>query len=359
MPSLSSHLYPVILAGGTGTRLWPRSRRHRPKQLLDLISDRTMLQETYDRILPLVPPENIFVITNSEYREQVHLQLHDLPQAQLIGEPEGRGTAPAIGLVAFLLNRRDPEAVMTSLAADHVIRRPDAFRRAVAAAQKLAANRFLVTLGIRPAYPETGYGYVEAGDELGVINGLRARKVVRFTEKPDRETAEMFVGSGSYYWNSSIFTWRADVILEEFSTHLPQLYTQLQSLVPLGFENTAFERGWRSLPEETIDVGIMEKSNRVAVIELDADWNDVGSWASLLDLAPGDIHGNVVQGEHIGLETRGSLIYGSGRPITTVGLQDMIIVDTGDVILICPKERAQDIRKLVDELKSRGLDGLL
>lgn len=349
-----SNLYAAILAGGSGTRLWPRSRRRRPKQLLDLISRRTMLQETYERIVPLVPPQNIYILTNQEYVEEVREQLPLVPPTQVIGEPEGRGTAPAAGLAALLVRRRDPDGVMFVLPADHAIAHVNAFRAVLRAAAQVAGHKFLVTLGVKPRYPETGYGYIEAGDPLLEAEGQIARRVRRFTEKPDLERARQFVAQGNYFWNSGIFIWRSDAILEELARTMPDLYAQLQQIVAKGLDGSEWERAWRALGNETIDYGVMEKARQVAVIPLDVGWSDVGSWAALFDLLARDDKDNVVDGEHLGIDTQASLIYSQGRLIVTIGLENMIVVDTNDVLLICPKDRAQEVKRIVEELKRRG-----
>ncbi|MGB8645713.1 MAG: mannose-1-phosphate guanylyltransferase [Anaerolineae bacterium] len=350
------HLYAVILAGGTGTRLWPRSRRDRPKQLLDLVSARTMLQQTYDRIAPLILPDHVYIITNTSYLAEVCAQLPEIPCEQIIGEPEGRGTAPPIGYAATLLQKRDPQAIMISLPADHYIQNEAGFRDAICAAADAAQKNILVTFGVKPTYPETGYGYIEGGEDLEKERGFRVRQVKRFAEKPDEKTAGEFVANGNYYWNGGMFIWRVSIILQEFERYLPQHAKLLQEIADgqgTPEETATFERAWRAMPNETIDVGIMEKSSRVGVIPLDVGWSDVGNWASLLELLPGDRNQNVVIGDHIGVDTHSSLIYSSERLITTVGLENMIVVDTGDVVLVCHREDAQKVKHLVDELKRR------
>ncbi len=349
-----SHLYAIILAGGSGTRLWPRSRQDHPKQFLDLVSERTMLQETYDRIVPLVPEENVFVITSWRYVDDVHAQLPYVPKAQIIGEPEGRGTAPPVALAALLLRERDPDAITFILPADHVIPNGELFRRALAAAAQTADQNFLVTLGITPAFPETGYGYIHAGEALGDANGMNVFRVRRFLEKPNLETAEKFVASGEHFWNSGIFIWRGDKILQEFSRHMPDTLKQMETLVQRGLDAPSFQQDWKGLPNETIDYGIMEKAEHVAMLPLDAGWNDVGSWAALYDLMARDDAGNAVQGNHIGVDTTASLIYSHKRLVATIGLENVIVVDTEDALLICAKDRAQDVKKIVDELKARN-----
>ncbi len=350
-------IYALILAGGTGTRLWPRSRRDRPKQLLPLFSHRTMLQETYDRILPIIPARRIFVITNEGYVETVREQLPDLPADNVIGEPVGHGTAPAIGLGALYIQRADPDAIMVSLHADHYVARADGFRTAVVDAAHVAADGHLVTLGVQPRNPETGYGYIHRGELLEQRDDQPVYRVAEFVEKPDAETASRYVSSGEYYWNSGIFAWKIATLWEEFARLQPALCRQLNRIGrALGSPRarTTFTRVWETIPTETIDVGIMEKSQRVAVLPIDVGWSDVGSWATLLDLLPASRETNVVVGEHVGVDTSSSLLYSPNRLIATVGLTDMIVVDTEDAILVCPKSRAQEVKHLVDALRQNN-----
>lgn len=348
-----SHLYAIILAGGSGTRLWPRSRTQHPKQLLDLVSERTMLQETYDRITPLVPPENVFVITGWRYLDDVQTQLPYVPASQIIGEPEGRGTAPPVALAALLLRERDPDAITLILPADHVVQDAFAFRRALISAAEVANRGYLVTLGVTPLFAETGYGYIDAVEQLDDANGMPVYQVLKFLEKPSLETAHEFIASGHHYWNSGIFIWRGDVILECFAKYMPQMYEQLQVIVRNGFDAPSFSEHWNRLENETIDYAIMEKADRVAVLPLDAGWSDVGSWTALWDISPRDDNENATHGDSINVDTRNSLIYSNKRLIATIGLENMIVIDTDDALLICPQDRAQDVKRIVDELKRR------
>jgi mannose-1-phosphate guanylyltransferase len=350
-------IFALILAGGTGTRLWPRSRRESPKQFLPLFSARTMLQETCDRLLPILPPERIFVITNEGYVDTVREQLPELPAQNVIGEPEGHGTAPAIGLGALYIQKMDPNAVMLSLHADHYIERAEEFRRAILNAAQVAGRGYLVTLGIHPKNPETGYGYIHRGDLLETAGEQPVYRVAEFVEKPDEATATRFVESGEYYWNSGIFAWQTATLWEEYECYQPALCGQLRKIGrALGTPRAraALVRVWGGIANETIDVGIMEKSRRVAVVPTDVGWSDVGSWATLLDLLPSNRESNVVVGDHVGVDTNSSLLYSPNRLIATVGLTDMIVVDTEDAILVCPKERAQEVKHLVEALRKNN-----
>lgn len=348
-------MYALILAGGIGSRLWPRSRQNMPKQLLDIVAKNTMLQETFVRISPLIPAENIFIVANDTYAPIVRKQIPVLPKANVINEPAGHGTAPCIGLSALYLKQMASDGVMASLHADHLIEDAPAFRRALQAAAKVAEENYLVTLGIEPDQPDISYGYIQRGEPLATVNDHQVYRVEKFTEKPDEATAQKFLESGQYYWNSGIFVWKISVILREIELHLPYLYEKLMSIeqaIGTPQERQVLEEIWATVENETIDVGIMEKAEEVAVIPMDIGWSDVGSWATLTDILPRDREDNVVVGgEHIGVDTTGSLLYGTKRLIATVGLKDMIVVDTDDVVLVCPKDRAQDVKDLVTKLR--------
>jgi mannose-1-phosphate guanylyltransferase len=356
-------MYAVILAGGSGKRLWPLSRRETPKQLLDITGRQEhLLRATFARLEPLMPAETIYVITSGQYVASTREQLPGLPAANILIEPQGRGSAPAIGLAAVHVKHRDPEAVMACLPADHHVGQPELFRQVLSAAEQVARQGHLVTLGMNPRQPHTGYGYIETGERLEDVGEHAVYNVRRFTEKPDEQTARRFVEDGRHFWNSGMFIWKASVILEEIARHLPRLsacLTELEGVLGTDKENEVLERTWPTVEKETIDFGVMEKAQNVVVIPVEIGWSDVGSWASLGDLLPADDDGNIVVGTHLGLETTGSLIYSPKRLVATVGVEDLIVVETDDVILVCRRDRAEDVKALVDKLEQEGLDHCL
>ncbi len=359
-------LYAVVMAGGSGTRFWPLSRQRRPKQFLKLAGEAPLLAATVARLPPLATADTTYVVCGPVHAPAVRRMLPELPPDHVLVEPCARNTAPCVGLAALHVARRDPRGVMAVLPADHHIARPAAFRAALAAAARVARGGSLVTIGIRPDRPETGYGYVRIGAALDGAAGrgkLRAHRVERFVEKPDRETAARYVADGGYLWNSGIFAFRADVILDEIRRAMPDLAAALDRIAPaLGTSRAGrvLKRVFPECPSISIDYGVMEKSDRIAVVRGDFGWSDVGSFAALSDVRAQDAHGNVAEGEALILEGRNNVVLAQpGRPLAVVGLDDVIAVDAGDAVLVCRRDRAQDVRKAVDELKRRGRSELL
>lgn len=354
------------MAGGGGTRLWPLSRQSRPKQMLQLIDDHTLFQIAVRRLETLFSPERILVVTNSLHADELRNQTPELLEKNFLLEPQPRGTAPAIGLAAAFLHKHDPRAVMAVLTADHYIGNEEEFRKHLLAARELADKDHLVTLGIDPTYPATQYGYIQMGESLGEVGGYPAYKVQRFKEKPDAAEAQRMLDAGHYAWNSGMFVWKIDRIWKEFSQHMPDLHAALDK-ISASWDSTEFDNvlnyEWPRIAAQTIDYGIMEHANDVAVIPAKGmEWNDVGSWSSLFEVLGADENGNLVRHEmHLDFESHNSLVQGNGtdRMIVTVGLENLVVVDTGDVLLVCSKERSQDLRKVIELLKEKGLQRYL
>lgn len=357
----------VIPAGGGGTRLWPRSRQATPKQFLDIVSERTMLQETTDRVQDLVPPERLYVITNARHAGSVRDQLTEVPAQNIVGEPEGRDSAPAIGLMAAILEKtQGPDTVMATLPADHVILRPEQFRAILRAAAEVAADGYLVTLGIPPTGPDTGFGYIQSGETVrkDTAAGVPVYAVRQFKEKPQRDVAEGYLRDGGYFWNAGMFIASVRTLRGLYQTHLPQMEAGFARIVAAHgtdkFESVMNEI-FPALEKISVDYGIAEKADKVAVIPADIGWNDVGSWQRLAEVlsATGQEAQNIVIGHHLGVDTQGALIYSPHRLIATIGLDDIIVIDTPDATLICPRSRSEDVKRVVEELKARGQHHLL
>ncbi len=355
------HFYAIIMAGGGGTRLWPLSRQAKPKQFLRLIEERSLFQTSVQRLEGLFPPERIYVVTVAEQAAELQLQSPAIPKENFLLEPMPRGTASVVGLAAVALQQRDPQAVMAILTSDHFIGNEEGFRKMLAAAHNAAQDNHLVTLGITPSYPATAYGYIQRGERITTYRNYDAFRVARFREKPDEARARRMLKQGDHAWNSGMFVWRVDRVLSEFASQMPKLYSGLQEIQQVwgsSQQQTVIYRIWDQLVSETIDYGIMEGAKDVAVIMADdLRWNDVGSWDSLFDVLPSDPQGNIVMGgEHIGLDTRETLVYVNQehRLIVTIGVQDLVLVDTGDVLLVCRKDQAQKVRQIVKSLKESG-----
>jgi mannose-1-phosphate guanylyltransferase len=353
--------YALIMAGGGGTRLWPESRADHPKQFIRLLYDSSLLQIAFHRITPLIPPERVLIITGRRYVPLVREQLPELPAENVIAEPSGRNTAPAIGLGTVHLRQRDEDPLLAVLTADHVMEDEEAFREGLAAAFEACRPGRIVTLGITPSGPVTGYGYIERGDRLGEFDGHTAYRVNSFREKPDRATAERFVASGRFYWNSGMFIWHASTVLGEMERQLPELHGSLNEIAGgLGARQEAelIERAWSTVKPISIDYGVMEGAGDVAVVPIDPGWRDLGSWNAVYQEAlrkheqsPG--HNVVDRAEHLAVDTEGCLIR-SDKLVATVGLRDLVIIETGDAILICPRDRAQDTKTVVNRLEEMG-----
>ena len=357
----NSHLYGVILAGGSGTRFWPLSREKFPKQLLRIIGEETLIQQTVRRLLGAMPVDRVHIVTNEQQADSIELQLIDWKEElkdNLILEPEGRNTAPAIGLAAFYLMEKDPEAVMVVLPADHVIKQPRKFQQAVRVGTRLATQGHLVTFGIQPTRPETGYGYIQPDRRtrlcsVGALNGYR---VARFVEKPSLQKAKRYMESGNFFWNSGIFMWKASTVLDELARQHSGLFRSLKrihALLQTGDSDRKVPNLYKKLKAVSIDHGVMEHSADAAVIPVHFEWSDVGSWSSLQDVADCDEDGNVMYGNIVDLGSTNSVLFGDQRVVATLGLSNMVVVDTADATLVCPKSRAQDVKAMVQVLKER------
>jgi mannose-1-phosphate guanylyltransferase len=351
------HTYAVIMAGGGGTRLWPLSRKSHPKHVLPLLGEQTLFQGAVHRLDGFIPPERILVVTAADQAEELMRQAPQLTQASFLIEPKPRGTASAIGLAAAVLNKRDPEAAMLVLTSDHYIRNIDLFHLVMEAAIQVARKNYLVTLGVAPTFPSTGYGYIQRGATLPEKFEYPVHRVKQFTEKPDESKARAMLASGDNSWNSGMFIWRADRILDEFARQMPDLKTVLDRIgAAWGTpeQDAVLGSEWPLLKAETIDYGIMEHAENVAVLSASGlEWSDVGSWDSLFDVLLPDEQGNVVvNSENMLLETHDSLIYSNEKKlVVTIGLDDLIIVDSGDALLVCRRDQAQQVRQVIVNLK--------
>ena len=361
-------MYAAILAGGVGTRLWPRSRQSQPKQFSDIVgTGRTMIQATADRIQGLVDPSELYIITGEPYAALAAYQLPTVPTSQIIAEPSGRNTAPAIGLACAHIHQRDANAVVAFLHSDHVILDSDAFCRALQQAQIAADAGYIATLGIEPTFPHTGYGYIKRGaliDNLR-ISDLEIYKVEQFLEKPDRTTAESFIAKGGYYWNGGIFVCRVDVMIGEFQRQLPDLaagLAQIGAALTQGEETAAavMAEVWPTLPTISIDHGIMEHAQAVATVPLQAGWNDVGSWDALEAILQQDETRNfVAKGGLLSLESHGNIVYTDKQVVALIGIENLVVVDTGDTLLIGHKQQMQKVKEVVELLRAQGRSELL
>ena len=351
--------YAVIMAGGIGSRFWPASRKEKPKQFLDVFGDGTLIQNTVARLQGLIPPERCLVVTHKRYVEQTQKQLPAVPDENILAEPISRNTAPCITYAAAVLDDRDPDATMAVLPADHVIGNVEAFHNtlnvALDAAQEPDA---LVTIGIEPTYPATGYGYIQYDGDENEAGELNAHPVRTFAEKPDQSTAERFIDSGDFLWNSGMFIWRADTILGQIEEHLPDAHEAFESVRHTGDDTDpdALETAFRNSPRISIDYGVMEQADSVYVVPGAFDWNDVGDWRAVYDLSDKDEHGNVIEGNVIMQDSSRCYVQAGDRLVVLVGIHDSVVVDTDDAVLVCNRESAQQVKQVVEYLHAHQFD---
>ncbi|HWB95217.1 MAG TPA: mannose-1-phosphate guanylyltransferase [Bryobacteraceae bacterium] len=355
-----THSYGLILAGGRGTRFWPRSRRRTAKQVLNVVGERSLIQATVDRLAPVIPPQNLWVLTNSYLREEIVRQLPQIPAAQILAEPAQRNTAPAIGLAAHILQSRDPEAVMGVFPADHVIGRTARYRQLVRNAFTAARQGNIAVLGISPRWAETGYGYIEFPRDTQP--GSKPLPVLKFREKPDAATARRYLKAGNFYWNAGMFFWRASVLLDALRSHLPRTATLLASLP--AFDDPHFgsrlEEVFPRCENISVDFAVLEKAANVVGIPCEEiGWNDVGSWNAVYELLPRDPHGNVVDRDHICEDSSGNYVDARGKVVALLGVENLVVVDTPDALLIASRDRAQQVGEIVKILERRKRDDLL
>jgi mannose-1-phosphate guanylyltransferase len=351
-------MFAVIMAGGKGARFWPRSREKMPKHLLDIAGERTIIRETVDRIRPLIPAERILIVTGRSHAAEVIRQLPEIPQENILIEPVGRNTAPCIGLAALHILRRVPDAIMMVLPSDHRIGNEAAFRKALqVAAEAAAQGNPLVTIGIRPTGPETGYGYIEQGDCYSTIGDEQIYRVRSIREKPPREQAEQFLMQGGFSWNSGMFAWKASTIIGAIERFLPDLHRgllQIREALGTDRQEETVETIYTGLTAVSIDYGVMEKAGDVLIVPGTFGWSDLGSWDALWEVSEKDENGNAVRGDFIGIDAENSLIHSPGKLVALVGVRDLLVVETNDALLICRRGSSQDVRKVVEAIEKSG-----
>ncbi len=360
--SLFSHAYAVVMAGGSGTRFWPLSRRRHPKQLLELFGRGSLLEQTVARLRSLIPPERTYVYTNELIRQEVCRRLPRVPRAQIVAEPASRNTAPTLGVAAHEILRRDPDGLMVVLPADQVITKTAGFLRVLRAGCEVAQEKGKsVVIGLKPTRPETGFGYVKVGARESRLHGQEVYRVEKFTEKPPLALAKRYVASRRYLWNGGMFIWRAATLLDNFAKHQPGMARQLEELAKAGGARSAknFRRLFPRFKKISIDYAIMEKISNIHAVAADIAWNDVGSWAVVYDLSAKDPEGNVRPERSLSLDSRGNMVMARRSFVATVGVQNLVIVETDDALLVCPRDRSQDVGKVVQALEAAGRRELL
>lgn len=356
-------LHAVIMAGGSGTRFWPVSRNDRPKQFLSLADEKPLLRATFERLEGLVPPERTWVITSAAAAPLTRQLLPEVPAANVLGEPEGRDTAACVGYAACVTRHHDPDAVCVVLPADHVIDGTDRFRAAMAAgAQHVAAQGGLLTFGVRPTRPETGYGYLKLGERCDAVAGFAVHRLDRFVEKPNHDDAERYLANDVYLWNSGMFAWRADAILDEIGRQLPRLAAGLERLAAsLGTadEEAVVNQVYPTLQRVSIDFGVMEGAEQCWTVPVDFSWSDVGSWPTLAELLHTDARDNACRGRILALDASRNILVSHGPMVAAIGVSDLVVVATADAVLVVPVEQAQRVKQAVKKLEERGWNDLL
>lgn len=357
----------VIRAGGVGSRLWPVSRTNEPKQFHALVSDRTMLEDAIDRVLPLAALENIFISTNANSEEIVRTRHHEIPDHNIIVEPARKDTAAAIGLESIVIRKQDPEAIVASLGSDHSVRKPEELRAVLTAAEALVHKHpeYIVPIGIHPTRPDSGYGYIQLGDVIDTEGKHQLWAVERFTEKPDTATAKQFLSEGNYLWNANMFVWKVSTILALYEQHLPEMYAKLleiEAALGTSEQDKVIADVYPQLEKIAVDYAIIEKTGKIAALSADIGWNDIGDWARLKDeIADNEADNVVIGAEHVSRDSKNVLVYSAQKDklVATIGVDNVVIVETDDVLLVCDKYSSPDVKKIVEELQSAKRDDVL
>lgn len=345
-------MFGIILAGGSGSRLWPLSRELYPKQLLNLNSDKSLLQSTFERLKQFMPAENIVSITNVKHSANVRLQLEQISdQINILAEPLSKNTAPAIALATKFIQTKEDDPVILVVPSDHLIKNNEKFIETVKKGEKLAKEGYIVTFGIEPDYPETGYGYINILNEP-ILDGF---KVKEFVEKPDSETAQKYVDAKTYFWNSGIFMFKASTMIAEIEKLAPEIF-KVMNVFDFSRSSKVEYNLFDRMPNISIDYAIMEKSDKIVLVKLESDWNDLGSWQSIYDVSKKDEHDNVMIGHVLDENSKNSFVYASSKLVATIGLEDTVLVETEDAILACKKDKTQEVKKIFDKLKKQNDD---
>lgn len=355
----------LILAGGTGTRLWPVSRKNKPKQVQPFVDDKTLLQKTYERISKGFKKEDIFIVSLEEQKDSIKEQLSDFPEENMIFEPFRKDTAAAIGLAALKIYKRDPEASLVTINSDHFVKNEEEYLRIIKIAEKVI-NKYpdhTILVGINPSYPETGYGYIKMNAAVDRIENHEIFKAEEFVEKPDLKTAKEYLKKWEYLWNPAIFIWKIDYLLNLFEKYLPDIYKPLKNIsdaLDSESQREVLQKEFKKIKPISIDYGIMEKLEKMLVIPADFGWADIGNWRTVKDVLTNKEKEDLIKGKNISIDSSGNLIYSlTGKLTATVGVENMIIIETEDAVLVCPKDRAQEVKKIVEKLQKEKLDKYL